>query len=151
MWAVFLPHCWQLFISEADPNPHCWVFWFRLLTCWFLGSFTPLGEHVLRAFFLPCSHTSACRVQLLRCWKCLLPPSFPRLLLSTPFPLPHKLPKPNNYDADKSEYMWVQNQPHYVMADSCDTPCRSGGRCSHSLICVLLTSLVFPKLTSRWG
>lgn len=63
------------------------------------------------------SHTSACRVQLLRCWKRLLPPSFPRLLLSTPFPLPHKLPKPNNYDPDKSAYMWVQNQLHYVMAD----------------------------------
>lgn len=76
--------------------------WSKILTVERLRpvcSYSDLFDHLTScltcswSLFLPCSHTSACRAQLLRCWKCLLTPSPPPspLPLSTPFSLPHKL------------------------------------------------------------
>lgn len=87
-----------------------------------------LGQHVIRVLLL-CPQTSVCRVQLLRCWQSLTvqqqhqqqqqsgltlsnPPSFTPL--STPFCLPHKLPKANKYHAGENS-MYTHNYLHYVM------------------------------------
>lgn len=71
-----------------------------------LSSFRPLDFTVCTSFvlLLPCSHTSACRTQSLGFCPRALPPSFPFLLLlflSTPFSLPHSLPKAGSSDPCK--------------------------------------------------
>lgn len=88
LWTVILPQSWQLFISTAEHNNHCGassssrllIFW------WSFSSFDLSVCMFLVLFFLPRSHTSVLRAQLLSSLSVL---SFPASL--PPSLLPHSL------------------------------------------------------------
>lgn len=123
MWPMFLPHSWQLFISKADQNSHCWVSLSYLLR---FRSFWWCESSVNMLLALLCSDIYL-RAELC-CWQRLVvqqepqqqeqagslpsnPPSFPPPLIHSL--LSASLPQTTVLQAKRC--MCLESQLHYVM------------------------------------
>lgn len=145
MRAVFLPHSWQLFISNAERTPRCCVsvlsahILIFILTSW--SACPSFFCHVLTHLQAGLSFFAA---------VCVLPP-FPDP------PLIHSLPSASENIPRQAAVsyanagMWIQNCLHYVMKGDSISMRHPVYKCQRSLVPGKITFRFLPDWSQCWS